>query len=209
MLGEVLLFRRLIKSNTALWIGAGIFHISFWLVIIRHLRYFFYPVPEWILSMQKVGYYAGLVMPFALLFLLSRRLWSEREIYISVFTDYFTLFLLLLISGTGIWMSTYGRIFLIDVKAYLLGLYSFSFQAPPKHPLFITHLMAVFTFLLYFPWSKLLHAPGVFFSPALFQRHNIEKKRHINPWDYPVEAEPFYTLEDIKARKKDGASSAD
>lgn len=199
MLGEVFLFKRIMLTNTTLWVGAGIFHLCLWLVIIRHLRYFFYPVPEWIISMQTIGYYAGIVMPFALLFLLSRRLWSEKEVYISIFSDYFALFLLLIISGTGIWMTTHGRIFLIDVKAFLLGLYSFSFQPPPTHPLFVAHLLAVFTLLIYFPWSKLMHAPGIFFAPTLFQKHNIEKKRHVNPWDYDVEPEPFYTMEDVKA----------
>jgi nitrate reductase gamma subunit len=201
MASEVLFFRRVLLTNLTLWIGAIVFHICFWLVIIRHLRYFFYPVPEWIMSMQTLGIYAGIILPFATVYLLCRRLWSERELYLSMFSDYFTLFLLLIIAGTGLWMKYHARIFLIDVKAFVLGLYSFSFEPPSTHPLFLIHLLAVSTLLIYFPWSKLLHAPGVFFSPTLFQRHNIEKKTHKNPWDYDVEAEPFYTLEDVIAQK--------
>ncbi|NQS99015.1 MAG: respiratory nitrate reductase subunit gamma [candidate division Zixibacteria bacterium] len=196
MLADLFLFRRVLRSNLWLWAGAGIFHICLWLVIIRHLRYFLYPVPDWVMAMQDVGYYAGYAMPFALLFLLARRLWYEKEVYISTFADYFALLLLFTIACTGLWMTYHGRVFLIDVKAFILGLYSFSFKPPSTHPLFIIHLLSVFTLLVYFPWSKLLHAPGIFFSPSFFQKHNIEKKRHINPWDYDVEPEPFYTLKD-------------
>jgi hypothetical protein len=36
--------------------------------------------------------------------------------------------------------------------------------------------------MLVFPFSKLLHAPGLFFSPTRNQADNPREKRHIAPW---------------------------
>ncbi len=35
---------------------------------------------------------------------------------------------------------------------------------------------------MYFPFSKLMHAGGVFFSPSRNQRDNVRDQRHVNPW---------------------------
>jgi hypothetical protein len=36
--------------------------------------------------------------------------------------------------------------------------------------------------MLVFPFSKLLHAPGVFFSPTRNQTDNPRSVRHVAPW---------------------------
>jgi hypothetical protein len=36
--------------------------------------------------------------------------------------------------------------------------------------------------MIIFPFSKLLHAPGLFFSPSRNQADNPREKRHIADW---------------------------
>jgi nitrate reductase gamma subunit len=44
------------------------------------------------------------------------------------------------------------------------------------------HLALVAALMLVFPYSKLLHAPGVFFSPSRNQVDNPREQRHIAAW---------------------------
>ena len=49
------------------------------------------------------------------------------------------------------------------------------------------HLFLVAVLMIVFPLSKLLHAPGVFFSPTRNQVDNPREKRHIAPWAAEME----------------------
>jgi len=186
LLGEVLAFTSLSRADKLLWLGAWIFHACFVLIIIRHLRYFFYPVPDWVMFMQTPGIWAGWLFPLPILFLLARRLTLRRVIYVSILTDYFVLALLGCIAGTGILMRYVDRVYLVDVKAFILGLLTLHPVSPPSSAYFLAHLLLVCTLLAYFPFSKLMHAPGVFFSPTRNSRNNSRSVRHINPWDSKV-----------------------
>jgi nitrate reductase gamma subunit len=46
----------------------------------------------------------------------------------------------------------------------------------------IVHLALVLALMLVFPFSKLLHAPGVFFSPSRNQADDPREARHLAPW---------------------------
>jgi nitrate reductase gamma subunit len=186
MLGEVLAFTSLFRADKLLWVGAWVFHASLVLIIIRHLRYFFYPVPDWIMFMQTPGVWAGYLFPLPILYLLARRLTFRRVIYISILPDYFALALLGCIAGTGILMRYVARVYLVDVKAFILGLLTLDPVGPPTNPFFLAHILLVCVLLGYFPFSKLMHAPGVFFSPTRSSRNNSRKIRHVNPWDSKV-----------------------
>jgi len=200
---EVTLFRKLFKTNLLLWFGSWVFHVALLLVVLRHLRFFFYPVPGLVMFFYTIRIYAGYAMLIALVFLLARRLVSERNAYVSLPIDYYMLFLLIGIAASGLWMNYHERIYLVDVKAFILGLFSFSLNAPDMEPVLVVHLLLVFTLFAYFPFSKLLHAPGVFFSPTMIQRNDIEKWRKVNPWDYDVPGEPFYTWENFDEKRVD------
>src|SRR4030042_5686402 len=52
MAGDVLLFPSLFKSDKPLWAAGWCFHILLWLVLLRHLRYFLYPVPSWVAAIH-------------------------------------------------------------------------------------------------------------------------------------------------------------
>ena len=173
---DVLIFPNLFKADKALWAGAWVFHVALWVILIRHLRYFTYPVPGLSLFMSPVALWAGYVFGLAALFLLWRRLALRRTLYISGLPDYFALALLALIAGTGILMKYWLHVYLVDVKAFILGLLTLRPVAPPQHPLFLVHFLLVTLLLLYFPFSKLLHAGGIFFSPTHNQPYEIQKR---------------------------------
>ncbi len=56
------------------------------------------------------------ILAAALVYLLLRRLREPQVRYISLFTDYFALFLLLGIALSGIWMRYFARVDVVAVK---------------------------------------------------------------------------------------------
>jgi nitrate reductase gamma subunit len=59
----------------------------------------------------------------------------------------------------------------------------------PADPLLLVHLLLVAALMIIFPYSKLLHMPGLFFSPSRNQVDNPREKRHIAPWARRLEQE--------------------
>lgn len=182
VLGDVLIFPSLFKADRWLWAGAWVFHIALGAILFRHLRYFTYPVPSIILSMETVALLFGYIFGLAALYLFWRRLALPRTLYVSNLPDYFALVLLGAIAGSGMLVSYWAHVYLVDVKAFILGLMTLRPVAPPNHPLFLIHFFLVITLMLYFPFSKLLHAGGIFFSPTRHQPYQIQTagKRYIN-----------------------------
>jgi nitrate reductase gamma subunit len=185
IIGDVLIFPNLFKADKALWVGAWVFHAALLSILFRHLRYFTYPVPGLVLYMEPVALFFGYTFGVAALYLFWRRLALPRTLYLSNLPDYTALTLLGLIAGTGIMVSYWAHVNLVDVKAFILGLFAFRPVSPPQHPLFLFHLFLVLLLMIYFPFSKLLHAGGIFFSPTHTQPYQIQKtgKRYVNPWD--------------------------
>jgi nitrate reductase gamma subunit len=164
-IGDTLWFPGLLKSDKLLWGPGLLFHLALWLVLLRHLRYFLYPLPAWVEGIQTLGLYAGYVIPFPLAFLLARRLLNNRVLYISILGDYFALFLLLTTTVSGILQQLFFGTYVIDVKDMVLGLIHFQPRIPTVHWLFTLHLVSVLVLMAYFPFSKLLHAGGFLLSP--------------------------------------------
>lgn len=175
--GDVLIFPALFKADKALWAGAWVFHAALWVILLRHLRYFTYPVPGLSVLMSPVALWAGYLFGLAALFLFWRRLALPRTLYLSGLPDYFALALVSLIAATGILVKYWLHVNLVDVKAFTLGLLTLRPVAPPQHPLFLVHFLLVALLMLYFPFSKLLHAGGIFFSPTRNQPFDIQKPR--------------------------------
>jgi nitrate reductase gamma subunit len=184
LIPEVLFFRSLLKGGTTekiLWVGGWFFHMSFLFIVLRHLRYFVYPV-DFVMSFQEIGIWAGLIFPITLLILIIRRFTNDRLAVISLFQDYFVLVLILAIGLTGLLMKYFIRTNLVDVKAFMLGLVSFSPVQMPDSTLFLIHFSLVLILLVYFPFSKLMHAWGVLISPTRAQVDNPREARHVTPW---------------------------
>jgi len=188
VLEEVVIFKSLFRSNKWIWLFGWMFHISLLLVTIRHLRYFIDPVPTLIVLAQPFGKYAGITMVIGLLGLLGRRLLVERIKYISGPSDYFMLILLMLIGISGLTISFVAHTDIIQFKDFMLGVLTFNWKPMPAHFILIIHLLLVISLMIIFPFSKLLHAPGLFFSPSRNQVDNSRDKRHLAPWAKQLES---------------------
>jgi nitrate reductase gamma subunit len=219
---EILLFRSLFRNTSAglragprlvydeekvLWLGSLALHWSLLIVVLRHLRFVLEPVPRFLLGLQSldgifqvgtpVVYWTDAILPAALIYLLLRRLCVSQVRRISLAADYFALALLLGITITGIWMRYFGKVDIPSVKDFALGLMTFSPRLPRQvGTVFYMHLVFLSVFLAYFPFSKLVHAAGVFASPTRNLANTNRRKRHINPWDYPVEVRKYADWED-------------
>jgi len=53
-----------------------------------------------------------------------------------------------------------------------------TFESLPSSFVLVSHLVLVAILLFIFPFSKLLHAPGLFFSPSRNQVDNPRERRH-------------------------------
>lgn len=182
MAGEVVLFRSLFRSNKWLWLFGWMFHLGLLLVLLRHLRYIVEPAPVWLVWLQPAGKYAAFAMVAGLVGLWLRRVLLERIRFISSPSDHLMLALIVAIGITGVLTTYVWNTDVVAMKAFLLGLIRFDLQPLPADPLIIGHLVLVALLMLVFPVSKLLHAPGIFFSPTRNQVDDPRERRHVNPW---------------------------
>ncbi|NIO27695.1 MAG: menaquinol oxidoreductase [Candidatus Latescibacteria bacterium] len=219
---EILCFRSLLKntktelhedghvaygSSLWLWLGSMAFHWSMLIILLRHIRLFIEPVPGAITFLHKldgflqigapVFYVTSFIFPIALLYLLFRRLGDPKLRYISLVNDYFPLFLLIGVGISGFWLRYISKTDIASVKELTVGLMSFRPVTPAAiSPLFYGHLFLVCVLLGYFPFSKLVHMAGVFFSPTRNLANTNREAHHANPWDYPVKVHTYEEYED-------------
>jgi nitrate reductase gamma subunit len=190
-----------------LWLGAIAFHYAFLVVILRHLRFFTEPVPYPITLLTEMDgffqffvpavYLSGIVLVVAVAYLMIRRITNPTLRYISLAADYFPLLLILGIGITGILMRYFFKTDVVAVKELALGLVTLHPVVPANlSSLFFIHLFLVSVLFAYFPFSKLMHAPGVFLSPTRNLASNNRWVRHVNPWNYPVKFHSYEEYED-------------
>jgi len=186
MFREVVFFESLFKSNKWIWIFGWVFHMGMFAVLFRHLRYFTDPVWTLVALAQPLKY-AAFAMIIGLIGLWIRRIMVDRVRYISAPSDHLMLALLLGIAVSGTAMTFVEHTDIVQVKAFFMGLMYFDWQPLPTDPLLLIHLGLVAVLMIIFPISKLLHAPGVFFSPTRNQVDNPREKRHLAPWAAELE----------------------
>jgi nitrate reductase gamma subunit len=189
-----------------LWFAGLAFHYCFLVILIRHLRFFTEPVPFFVHSVERLDgffqiglpgiYMTDAIFMLAVTYLLIRRLIIPQVRYISLPQDYFPLFLLFAIGTTGILTRYFIRVDLIKVKQLAMGLISFHPIVPEGiGVIFFVHLFLVSTLFAYFPFSKLMHAGGLFLSPTRNLPNNSRVIRHVNPWNYPVKVHTYEEYE--------------
>jgi nitrate reductase gamma subunit len=178
VLREVTIFESLYKSNKWIWLFGIVFHGALLLVLFRHVRYFMLHVPLPVELAQPFGIYAGFAMVAALLALWVRRVVIARVRYISDPFDHLILLLLILIGASGLAMKFLVRTDIVAVKGFFMGLMAFDLQPLPADPVLLVHLGLVAVLMAVFPFSKMLHAPGVFFSPSRNQADNPRERRY-------------------------------
>lgn len=222
MLLEVLFFRSLFRNTRVtlrsgpklvygadkwLWAGGLAFHYSFLVIFFRHFKYFVEPVPGFVTVLQffdgffKVGVpevlLTDLIFLVAVSYLFLRRVAIPSVRYISLPGDYFPLYLLLSIALSGTAMRHFYKVDMMAVKRLGTGLLSFHPVVPEGIGImFYIHLFLVSTLIAYFPFSKLMHFAGVFFSPTRNLANNSRSKRHINPWNPKVKVHTYEEWED-------------
>jgi nitrate reductase gamma subunit len=199
-----------------LWIGALAFHYAFFVVVVRHLRFFTEPVPFFVTLTENVDsffrievlydaiqqglpgvYISGLVLLAAALYLFLRRVFIPQVRYISLAADFFPLFLIMGIALSGIFMRYFTKVDIVAIKELTMGLVTFRPTIPAGvSALFFAHVFLVSTLLAYFPFSKLMHLGGVFLSPTRNMTGNTRQVRHVNPWNYPVKVHTYDEYED-------------
>jgi nitrate reductase gamma subunit len=182
MAREVDFFQSLFKASKWTWLLGWVFHAAMLLVLMRHLRYFTEPVWTWVDLIQPFGLYAGFAMLAGLIALWVRRVGVERIRYISGPSDHLMLLLLIAIAASGLLMRFVAHTDIVALKGFVLGLVYLAPQPLPADPLLLIHLSLVLVLMFVFPFSKLLHAPGVFFSPTRNQVDNPREKRWTAGW---------------------------
>jgi nitrate reductase gamma subunit len=187
---EVVLFESLFKASLWTWLLGWTFHAGLALVLARHLRYFTDPVWSWVAFIQPFGVYAGFAMAAGLAGLWARRVLVDRIRYISTPSDHLMLALLLAIAGSGLAMKYLAHTDIVTVKSFFQGLLVLQVRALPADPILALHLGLVAALMIIFPFSKLLHAPGLFFSPGRNQVDNPREARHLADWAARLETKP-------------------
>ena len=222
MILEIFLFRSLFRntkvelrdgsrvlygSEKFLWLGAMVFHWCFLLILLRHFRFFTEPVVGFVYWLQSIDglfeiavptlFISNIIIVIALIYLFSRRILNAKIRYISLVSDYLALFLLISVVLSGIWMRHLDKVDIIKVKELAMGLVSFNPTVPEGiGSIFYIHLLFVSVLLMYFPFSKLMHMAGVFFSPTRNLANTNRMKRHINPWNPKVKVHTYEEYED-------------
>ncbi|HEY5910640.1 MAG TPA: respiratory nitrate reductase subunit gamma [Verrucomicrobiae bacterium] len=186
--GEALLFRSLYRSDRGLWLAAWSFHVSVVLLATGHVAGLV--IPGFVQALfgltgaefhrwaQVTGGAFGILAAGSLIYLLLRRVAAERVRYLSTYSDYFALGLLLMLVGSGNHMRFLGGLELEQAREFVSGLLRFQPAPAPDDPTFAAHLLLVCALLVYLPFSKLVHLGGLVLSPPLNQRNNPREKRY-------------------------------
>ena len=202
--------RLLFKTSTLLWLGAMVFHWSLLVIGVRHLRFFLEPLPACIVILIRVDsilqdFFRLLPVPYitdaliliGLAYLFFRRMVYPQVRYISLPSDYFVLLLLGGIAVSGILMRVFYKQDLVQAKEWVMAMLRFQPMLPKGVTLlFYVHLFFVSFLAAYFPFSKLMHLPGIFLSPTRNLMNTSRSERHVNPWNYPVKVHSYEEYED-------------
>lgn len=147
---DVAMLRRLFLDNKCLWLGEWVFHVSFALVSIRHLKYILLPVPKIITCIQPLGVAAGYALPISIAYILIYRLIKGRSAYVSRYNLILTV-MMLAISSIGVFMRYNHAADVVAAKQYVLSLLSFSPGHPLENAAFNAHLLIAVVFMASVP----------------------------------------------------------
>lgn len=199
---EVIFFRSLFKSDFALWIGAWTMHIALFSILAGHavgiytlgMEFVYFGTSEGLSEAMSnlLGMTFGVIMFIALLYLLYRRFVIQKVRQVSVSSDYLHLILLLSIVSVGnlmrfipSWNIHYEPV--KEYITYLVMLQPIPASAKALHnSLFAVHLLLVQILLIVFPFSKLMHVPGMFAERWIINRPYTEPAPGLPNIDIPA-----------------------
>lgn len=182
MAREVTVFESLFRGNKWTWILGILFHYGMLVALFGHVRFAIDPVWSWLAMIQWTAKYGGIAMALGLAGLFARRVFVDRVRYISSPSDYLIIALLFMIAFSGIMMRYVAHTDIVAVKEFFRGVLTFNWSPLPADIPIMVHLALVIILMIIFPISKMIHAPGVFFSPTRNMADNPREKRHIAKW---------------------------
>jgi nitrate reductase gamma subunit len=122
-----------------------------------------------------VGGVAGILVFLAAILLIARRFALSRVKEVTGHGDYAILLLLAAIIVTGNMMRFGGEHFdLGTTRSWFAGLVTFSdvsSAAALQNGVFALHLSLALVLIMLIPFSKILHAGGIFFTQHLIRKH--------------------------------------
>jgi len=177
LLKDSFIFPQTIEVDRWMWVFAVLFHLSLLVVLIGHFRLVreFTFVSD-VIGQEKLnllgavgGGTMGIILIIALIYYLFRRFASPYK-DISVPEDFILLFLLAAIIGLGDHMRFLGDIHTEEFRAYFLNILHFkpafpeTLAASQERWVLSWHVLSVDLFVIYFPFSKLVHVIGTFIA---------------------------------------------
>jgi nitrate reductase gamma subunit len=156
---DVAFLRRLFLVNKPLWIGEWLFHVSFVVVVLGHLRFFFLSVPQWVGCFQAMSEYAGYILSFSLLYIFIYRFAVERGRDVSSYNVFLT-GVIFFIGVSGVLMRTSLRPDIVEIKHFVLQVLVFRPEVAPGSPVFLVHYVLALLLIASLP-SHVFTAPFV------------------------------------------------
>ncbi len=185
---EFLFFKTLFAGARALWAGGWVFHACLALALIGHvfgigvLAHQFMVLGASASQSEQLsalfGGIAGIGMLIALLYLLYRRMSIKEVQAISDTGDYLALLLVISIVVTGNYMRFFMHVDLAEIRDYVGSLLVLK-PVAPANGLFLVHFFFVQLLLLYFPFGKLMHSCGMFFTRWLMGKRDLVSPREV------------------------------
>ncbi|MBM3706093.1 MAG: hypothetical protein FJW66_06170 [Actinobacteria bacterium] len=174
-LKDSFIFPHSAEADPWMWVFAIVFHFSLAAVLIAHFRMIreFTPLANVLgkEGMEKLGAIAGgtfgVLLLIVILYYLLRRFLSPYK-DLSVFEDYFIIFLLIGIIALGDHLRFFAKFSVDDYRAYMQSVLIFrpafpqSIASSGSKWVLTMHVFFVNLFVIYFPFSKLTHAVGTF-----------------------------------------------
>ena len=164
---DVLFLRRLLVLNPILWIGEWVFHVSFIIVFISHLRYVFLTPPWFVVLVTPLAKVTSITLPLALLYILLFRVLSmafTKDYFLSRYNLFLTS-VILLTAVTGFFLRHTYRTDMVRVKEYVLGVLAFRPVGFPDSIMFALHFTLALLVIVLVP-THIFTAPLVTFDAA-------------------------------------------
>jgi nitrate reductase gamma subunit len=175
ILKDSFIFSHSAEVDPWMWVFSIVFHFSLAAVLVAHFRMIreFTPLANLIgkEGMEKLGAIAGgtlgVILLIVILFYLLRRFLSPYK-ELSVFEDYFVIFLLIVIILLGDHLRFFAGFSVEDYRLYMQSILVFRPAFPDAIAssgarwVLTMHVFFVNLFVIYFPFSKLTHAIGTF-----------------------------------------------
>ena len=130
--------------------------------MLRHLRYFLNPVPQWVWSLQAIGVIAGYVLPASLIYILTIKYLVEKKKYFSSY-NFLLLVMILVLSISGLLMKMIFHPDIVSVKIFVMGMVTFTFADVPASATFIIHFIMFLALIVNLP-THIFAAPFTLIS---------------------------------------------